>query len=424
MRPRFTGLWRHPEFQKLWAGQTLSSLGSQITGFALPLTAILLLGATPGQMGLLAALQYAPFLLVTLVAGAWVDRLPRLRILVAADLGRALLLGSIPAAALFGMLGLEHLYAAAFLTGVLTVCFNVADQAFLPTLLRREELIEGNSKLAASRAVAQVAGPGLGGWLVQVLTAPMAIALDAASFLGSALCLGLIRARPTEDSGPRNGRTGLRGEVAEGLRLVLSHPLLRPIAGAGATHACFTYMMLALVQLYALSELDLTPAVLGGVLAVGGLGVLPGAALARSVALRLGVGTTLAGATLLDGFAILLMALAGGPLAPPAVLLAAGLFAHGLAIPLFDVNQVSLRQALTPDRLQGRMNATMKFLIMGAAPLGAFTGGLLAEQIGLRPTLLVAAVGAALASFWVLFSSLRALREPPERVQEPAPAVA
>jgi MFS family permease len=424
MRPRFTGLWRHPEFQKLWAGQTLSSLGSQITGFALPLTAILLLGATPGQMGLLAALQYAPFLLVTLVAGAWVDRLPRLRILVAADLGRALLLGSIPAAALFGMLGLEHLYAAAVLTGVLTVCFNVADQAFLPTLLRREELIEGNSKLAASRAVAQVAGPGLGGWLLQMLTAPIAIALDAASFLASAFCLGLIRARHTEDSGPCNGRTGLRGEIAEGLRLVLSHPLLRPIAGAGATHACFTYVMLALVQLYALSELDLTPAVLGGVLAVGGLGVLPGAALARSVALRLGVGTTLAGATLLDAFAILLMALAGGPLAPPAVLLAAGLFAHGLAIPLFDVNQVSLRQALTPERLQGRMNATMKFLIMGAAPLGAFTGGLLAEQIGLRPTLLVAAVGAALASFWVLFSSLRALREPPERVQEPAPAVA
>jgi MFS family permease len=424
MRPRFTGLWRHPEFRKLWAGQTISSFGSQVTGFALPLTAILLLGATPGQMGLLAALQYAPFLLVTLIAGAWVDRLPRRNILIVADLGRALLLGSIPAAALLGVLSLGHLYVVAFLAGVLTVCFNVADQAFLPTLLRREELIEGNSKLAASRAVAQVAGPGLGGWLVQVLTAPMAIALDAASFLGSALCLGLIRARPTEDSGPRNGRTGLRGEVAEGLRLVLSHPLLRPIAGAGATHACFTYVMLALVQLYALSELDLTPAVLGGVLAVGGLGVLPGAALARSVALRLGVGTTLAGATLLDAFAILLMALAGGPLAPPAVLLAAGLFAHGLAIPLFDVNQVSLRQALTPDRLQGRMNATMKFLIMGAAPLGAFAGGLLAEQIGLRPTLLVAAVGAALASFWVLFSPLRALREPPAPVQVPATVIA
>src|SRR5919204_6968169 len=213
------GLWRHREFVKLWTGQTISRLGSEISQLAIPLAAALVLHASPAQMGLLGAFEFAPFLLLSLFAGVWVDRVHRRPVLIVADVGRAIFLGSIPVAAILGVLRIEQLYVVGLLTGVLTVFFDVAYQAYLPVLVSREHLVEGNSKLEVSRSVAQIAGPGLAGGLVQAITAPMAILLDAVSFLVSALSLGLIR---TPEPVPvRDGRRRVRAEIGEGLRVVL-----------------------------------------------------------------------------------------------------------------------------------------------------------------------------------------------------------
>src|SRR5438105_11611746 len=187
------GLWRHPEFVKLWTGQTISRFGSEISQLAIPLAAALVLDASPAQMGLLSAFEFAPFLLLSLFAGVWVDRVRRRPVLIVADIGRAVILGSIPVAAVLGVLRIEQLYVVGLLTGVLTVFFDVAYQAYLPVLVSREHLVEGNSKLEVSRSVAQILGPGVAGALVQIITAPFAVAIDAASFIASALCLLPIR---------------------------------------------------------------------------------------------------------------------------------------------------------------------------------------------------------------------------------------
>jgi MFS family permease len=408
----FQGLWRHPDFVKLWAGETISLVGSQITLLALPLTAVLTLGATPGQMGLLGAIQYAPFLLLGLFAGVWVDRLRRRPILIGANLGRAALLGLVPLLAALDLLRIEHLYVLAFPLGVLTVFFDVAYQSFLPALVRREDLVEGNSKLEASRSVAQVAGPGLAGMLVQFLTAPIALALDAVSFVVSAGCLMLIRVRESTPTSGASGR-GVLAEIGEGLRLVLGNPLLRPIAGCTGSSNLFSAAIQAVFVLYLTRELGIAPTVLGLIVGAGGVGALLGATLAQPAARRFGVGPTIVWPITLGSGAWLVLPLAGEvPTATvPLLMVAYAILLGGGTI--YNVSQVSLRQAITPDHLQGRMNATMRFIVWGTMPIGALLGGALGEAIGLRTTLIVAALGALLAPLWVLLSPVRTLHRPP-----------
>ncbi len=408
---RAGGLWGHSAFLTLWGGQTISQLGSQVSLLALPLTAVLVLDATPGQMGFLYATQTVPFLLVGLVAGVWVDRLPKRRILIGGDLGRALLLSWIPLAAVLHVLRIEQLYGLAVLVGLCTVFFDVAYQSVLPVLVGREHLVEGNSKLEIGRSAAQIAGPAIGGALVQLLTAPVAIVVDALSFLVSALFLVRVR---MPNSPPVKVNQGAWTGMREGIEVVLGNPLLRAIAGCTGSSNLFGSALQAVFMLFATSDLGLSPVLLGLALGGGSVGALVGAILVGRLARHVGMGPSIVGGIVLGGLAGVLVALAAGPAMVAAAILATARALLGFGGVVYNVNQVSLRQAITPDGVQGRMNATMRFIVWGTIPIGALLGGFLGEVIGLRGTLVVAAVGALLTPLWVLQSPVRQLRDPPQ----------
>jgi MFS family permease len=416
MPRRLTGLWRHADFMKLWAGQTISLLGSGITFLALPLTAILVLEATPAQMGILTAVAAVPPLLLGLFAGVWVDRYRRRPLLIAVDVGRAGLLLFIPIAAVLGILRLEHLYIVALLISTLGLFFGVAYGPFLVSLVGREQLVEGNSKLAVSRSAAEIIGPGLAGWLVQLFTAPVAIIVDAFTFLISGLFLGLIRTpEPTPKSTEQQQH--IWHEIIEGLRLVMGDQFLRAIAAGSCTLSMFNTVLEAVVLLYMTRELEIEPGLLGLIYASGSTGFLLGALLPGPVTRRVGLGPAIIGSLLLATLGDLLVPLAGGPVMLVVAILIMAEFLFGLGLTLFNVGQLSLRQAVTPDHLQGRMNATMQVMTMGLVPLGGLLGGVLGEVIGLRPTLFVAVLGEMLAVSWLLFSPLRSLREQPDEAR-------
>jgi MFS family permease len=410
-RARPGGLWRDAGFRNLWGAHAVSLLGSQVTALALPLTAALALDATPAQMGLLGAAGAAPALLLGLLAGVWVDRRRRRPIMIAADLGRAALLLLIPAAALLGALRIELLYAVALLSGTLTLLFEVAYRAFVPALLSRERLVDANSKLELGRSAAEVGGPGLAGGLIGLAGAPLAIAADAVSFLISALLLARLRA-PEPDPAPRE-HASIRPEIGEGLRTVAGSSPLRALAGAAGVTVLFSSLMEAVFVLYLTGELGLTPVLVGLIFASGNVGFLAGALLGERVARRVGVGPAITGGLLLSGLGDLLVPLAGGPLAAVVALLLAAQFLFGCGLTIYNINQISLRQALTPDHLQGRVSATFSLLLWSGAPIGALVGGAFGEMIGLRGALLLAAAGELGAALWLWRSPLRALREPP-----------
>lgn len=415
---RRAGLWRHADFVRLWTAQTVSVFGSGITGSALPLTALIDLRATPAQMGLLTAAGSAPVLAAGLVAGVWVDRLRRRPLMITADLGRALLLGAIPLAAVLGWLRLEHLFLVAPLVGVLTVLFDVASQSFVPDLVDREGVLEANSKLAVSASLAEVTTPGLTGVLVQSITAPLAILLDALSFVCSAACIALIRAPERTPAAAGQGRH-LGREIAEGLRVVARSPILRALAGQAATQTFFGSFIAVLYALYAIRELHIGPVLLGLTIGVGGLSNLAGALLAERVMRRFGVGPTILGTTLCSASALLIPlagVAGGGPLVATAILGASQAFDASWSI--YDINVLSTRQAITPPALLGRVNATMQLLGAGLAPLGALAGGALAELIGVQATLTVAVAGIMASSLWLVFSPLPALRTLPRLTGE------
>ena len=292
---RTGGLWGHRDFRRLWAGETVSLFGSEVTELALPLVAVLVLDAEAAQMGLLAAARFAPFLLVTLPAGAWVDRRRRRPVLIGSNLGRALLVGLVPLLAGLGLLRMGHLYAVAFAVGAFTVVFDVAYQSYLPSLVEREQLVEGNSKLQASASVARVGGPGLGGLLVQLVGAPRALLLDAGSYVVSAASLLAIRNREPAPVADRDGqpRARLRQEIGEGLAVTYRNPVLRSMAGLAATYNLFSQVIEALLVLYATRELGLSAGVIGLVISAGSIGALAGAALTGRLQRRLGVGPSL-----------------------------------------------------------------------------------------------------------------------------------
>ena len=415
MSRRRTSLWRDADFQKIWTGQTISLLGSRVTILALPLTAVSVLNATPGQMGILEAAAALPALLLGLFAGAWVDRHRRRPILVATDIGRAALLLIIPLAAAAGLLRIEHLYALNFLLSALGLAFGVAYGPYLLSLVGRERIVEGNSKLQVSRSTVEVLGPGLAGGLVQMVTAPIAIAADAISRLISALLLWLIRA-PEPTPKPTEQQENVWREIGEGLRLVTGNPSLRAIAGCFSTLSLFNSVLEAVWLLYLTRNLEIAPGLLGLISACGGAGFLVGALLPDKVARRFGLGPAVIGGILLAALSDLLTPLAGGSIIVIAMMLVASQFLFGLGLTVFDVGQTSLRQIATPDHLQGRVNATMRVIGMGIVPLGGLLGGALGDTIGPRATLFVAALGEILSVTWLLLSPLRSLHEQPEAV--------
>lgn len=401
------GLWNRPDFLKLWAGQTISLFGSSVTDLAFPLTAVMLLGATPFQMGVVHAAQYAPFLLLGLFAGVWVDRLRRRPLLIAADLGRALLLGSVPVAAILGVLRLEYLYVVAFTVGVLTVLFDVAYLAYVPTFVPRDALPDANGKLEASRSLAQTAGPALAGAVVQLTTAPVAMAVDAVSFVASAAAVGLIR---TVESAPvalrsAGGRVvgwSVRDDIGEGLRLTVRDPVLRALAGQIATLQLAGGINGALFVLFAIRELRLTPVALGVVTSVFGVVAFLTSLVLGRVVTRFGERRTLVGSLLLTGMGNVCIPLAGLVPAGAVPLLLTRAAIHGISGPAFNVASVSLRQRVVPDRLQGRVSATIRFVGWGILPLSALAGGLLGERLGLLGALTVATCVSLTTFLWPL----------------------
>ena len=393
-------------------------MGSRISRDGLPLMAVLVLGATPAGMGTLTALGASAGLIFSLVAGVWVDRLRRRPVMIFADLARAALLATLPLAAAFHVLSMAQLYVVVAITGTLTVFFDVAYQSMVPVLVTREHLLDSNSRLAATSAAAEVAGPGITGILVQTITAPLAILLDAASFLVSALLIWRIR---TPEPAPQpQQHDSLWQEASAGLRFVRRQPLLRAIAVWSLFSNFFHSLVGPLYVLYAIRELHLSPAQLGLVIAMGGIGSLAGSALAPRIGRTLGPGRTFLLCALAIPVALVLIALAHGPsLAAMAFLIAQQLLGD-TAYTTYIVTELSLRQSLAPDHVLGRVNAAMQLLTQGMWPLGAIAGGWLATSLGVRPTLFIAAAGVAMSGVWLLFSPLRTLRH---RIQPLAESV-
>ncbi len=411
-------LWRHTDFLKLWTGQTISIFGTLVTRFAVPLIAALLLGADAAQMALLAAAEVAPGLAVSMIAGVWVDRLRRRPILIAADLGRAVVLCSIPVAAVFGALTLGQLYLAALFVSVLSAFFDVAYPAYLPTLIGREQLVHGNSMLGASASVAEVAGWSIAGVLAQVLTAPLAILVDAASFVASALSVLAIRTREPEPARHTERHT-MVSEASHGLRFTLSDPTRRALTGAGAIDQLFGNALGAIIVLYLVRELHLPAAIMGAVFAVGGVSSFLGATLATPLVRRLGLGRAMLLTALLGAPFAFFVPLAAGPLVLATALLVIAQLGDG-AQTLYMINRLSLLQAVTPDHLQGRLHATIG-MIEGAATLaGIALGGALGTIVGLRVTLFIVCAGRLLGVIWLIASPLRHLRELPALMTQPA----
>ncbi|MFJ8780867.1 MULTISPECIES: MFS transporter [unclassified Streptomyces] len=403
------GLWRHADFRRLWLGETVSQFGTTVSQLALPLVAILALHASTWQVGVLAACETAAFVAVGLPTGAWVERMRFRRVLIINDLVRAALLAWVPVAQLLGVLTIEQLYVIALATGVSTVFFDVAYQSYLPQLIDRELLVEGNAKLQASESLSQIAGPGLGGVLIQALTAPYAVLVDAVSFLWSAACVTRIEVRPPRPE--RSPDPNLLREIRDGLRFVLGNRILRAIAMCTSTTNLFGSVISAVFYVLLARELRLSPGIIGLLTSTAAVGGLIGALVAGRFAAKVG-----------QGPAIWIAIAIAGPcaLVTPFVqrdwtlgLLAVAQIAMWMGIVIYNINQVSFRQALCPPGLLGRMNATMRFLVWGTMPFGALTGGLLGSTIGVRATLLAGAVGQSLTFLSVFLSPLRRMRELP-----------
>jgi MFS family permease len=402
-------LWHNSDFMKLWVGQTISLFGSRFTGLALQFIGAVTLKASPAEMGVLAAVDTAPYILVGLFAGVWVDRHWRRPVLIAGDLGRALLLATIPVAALTGTLSMSQLYLVGFLTGALAVFFDVAYQSYLPTIVDRGQLVEGNSKLATSASAATAAGLSVAGVVIQAITAPMAIVLDVLSYVASAVCVSLIRRR--------EGQLGLADEpmlaqVREGAGVVFGSPLLRPTVGCLATSNLASSVFFALYILFGTRELGLGPAALGLVYGIGCVGATAGGLLATWTATRLGIGLTILCSALLGGLEVLPAALATPSLAVPLLLAASLIGNFGWSI--YNASTASLRQAITPSLLLGRVSATSGFIISGMLPLGGLVGGALGQTLGLRSAIVLAACASMLSFLWILFSPVRSLDQLPE----------
>ncbi|WP_079148494.1 MFS transporter [Streptomyces agglomeratus] len=404
-----SGPLRMRDFRLLLAGAAAGQFGAHVTLVALPLVAVLELEATAFQVGLLTAAETAAFLVIGLPAGAWVDRMRKLPLMIRADVVRAVAMASVPAAGVAGVLTMVQLYVVALVTGVATVFFDVAHQSFLPQLLPRDQLVKGNGALETVRSSAQVTGPGLGGGLVQLLGAHLAVVADAIGYVLSALFLWRIkRPEPRPEAVPG---ASLRADIAEGLRFVLGQPLLRVIAAATALGNFFTALLLATQTVFLVRDLGLQPGAVGLVLSAAAVGGLLGALVAGTLAAQLGHARIIWLSALVTGpFALLwpLSEQAGGAVV---FALGSGIVFFGAVV--YNVAQVSFRQSLCPPGLLGRMNATLRFLMWGTLPLGALAGGALADGFGARTALVCCAAGFLAVPLPLLLSPLRGMRDLP-----------
>ncbi|HEX6030856.1 MAG TPA: MFS transporter, partial [Tepidiformaceae bacterium] len=380
MHIRRSGLWRHEDFLKLWAGESISVFGTLIGGIALSFTAIIWLDASAIEVAVLALCQIVPGFVVGPLAGVWVDRLHRRPIMIVADVGRFLSLATIPLAALFDALTIEQLWAVATLASALTTFFDVAYQSYLPTLVNREELVEGNAKLEASASVAEIGGFGISGWLVQLITAPGALLVDALSFLASALFVWRIKS-PEPPPPPAHERRPMLREAEEGLRFLWANSVLRALTLAALLYAVSSRLITVVLLLYLNRELGFGAGVLGTIFAVGGATSIVGAFLASRSRWFGGLGPALIVAAFLRSAGVVFLALPwDNGLASASILVCGQLFDS--AWTFYNINELSLRQGVTDARLQGRVHATTRFLEFGAMVVGTLVAGYLGQAIG------------------------------------------
>jgi MFS family permease len=412
-------LRRNRPFRVFWIAETTSLVGDQISLLALPLVAVLTLGAGPADMGYLTAANLIPNLLFSLHAGAWADRRGgRRSLMIATDIGRAALLASIPVAYAVGALSMAQLYAVAFLTGSLSVVFWVSYNTLFVSLLPRDDYVTGGSLLNGSRAVSFMAGSSIGGLLVQALTAPFAVAVDAISFVACAAMLRTID--PQEPEPDDDGGTG----VLEGLRFIASDPVMRASLGATATINLFNFMFFALFILFATRSLGVSPGTLGVVLGAGAVGSVLGSLVTARTQRSIGIGPAFALGCLLFPAPLVLVPLAGGPDLLILSLLFLAEFGSGLGVMMLDITGGVISAALVPDRLRSRVAGAYMVVNYGVRPLGSIAGGLLGSALGLRPALWIATVGALAGVLWLVPSPVMRLRELPGAADEPLRSVA
>ncbi len=397
------------QFRRFWLGQTVSLLGDQVSLIALPLVAVLTLDANAAQMGYLVAAELAPNLLFSLHAGAWADQRERKRqIMIATDVGRALVIGSIPVAYAFDALTFPHMFVVAFLMGTLSVLFHVSYNPLFVALVPRERFVEGGSIMHGSRAFSYVAGPSIGGLLVQVLTAPVTLLVDACSYVVSALFLRSVEAEEPAPEPPG------RGHVVAGIRWVFGEPIVRAALGATATINFFNFVFFALFILYATKSLDVPPGTLGLVLGAGAMGSVLGAVVTGRVSRRIGIGPAFALGCFIFPAPLLLVPLAAGPRWVILGCLFLAEFGSGLGLMMLDISGGAIFSAVVPDRLRSRVAGAYAVVNFGVRPLGALMGGALGSWIGLRPTLWIATAGALAGFLWLLPSPILGLRELPD----------
>jgi len=405
-------LRENPQFRRFWSGQAISMLGDQVSLIALPLVGVLALDASPAQMGYLMAAGLLPNLLFSLHAGALVDRVGRRRkIMMLADYGRAALLASIPAAYLLELLSLPLLYVVAFGVGTLSVLFQVAYSTLFISVVPRSQYVQGNSILQGTRSLSFVAGPGLGGVLVQILTAPLTMLIDALSFLASAAFLGRVRAvEPAVEASDR-------GHLAAGIRFIFASPIMRGLLLCSASINFFNFMFWALFVLYATRELHVTPGLLGAILGAASFGGVLGSILTGRIGRGLGIGPAYLVGCLLFTAPLILVPLAGGPTPQVAAMLFLAECVSGFGVMLLDISGMSIKASLVPGRMQARVAGAHMVVNYGVRPLGSLAGGALGAAIGLQPTLWIASVGAIAGLLWSVPSPLRTLRELPEAAE-------
>jgi MFS family permease len=415
---RRDGLWRNAGFVHLWGAATVSTFGSLVTRTALPFTAILLLDASPSAIGVLRVAELLPGFLLGLVAGAWVDRLRRKPILIATDLGRALLIVTVPVAAFLGWLGLGQLYVIAALVSALSVFFDVAYQSFLPSLVKNEELVEANSKLSAAMSVAEASAFSSAGWLIQLLTAPVAMLIDALTFIASAGLVARIQEPEFQiDSSTVGSRPTIASDVVEGLRAVWREPILRGMVIAGLGQNLAFGLVGTVFLLYVNQEVGFDPGILGMIFAVGGVSSLLGAMIAGRLT-HFGTGAVMVGSLLLAAIGEAFVPLATAANAIGVLFLVGQQIVADSALTIYDINQVSLRQAITPAHILGRVNASVRVSEFGAILLGTVAAGYIGETVGLRETLWLAVALSLLAAVALALSPVLAVRRIPETAVE------
>jgi MFS family permease len=415
---RRDGLWGNTRFVDLWGAATVSTFGSFVTGTALPFTAILLLDASPSAIGILRVAELLPGFLFGLVAGAWVDRLRRKPIMIATDIGRAVLIATVPLAAFQGWLGLGQLYVIAALVSALSVFFDVAYQSFLPSLVKNDELVEANSKLSAAMSVAEASAFSSAGWLIQLLTAPVAMLIDALTFIASAGLVARIREPALKaESNPAESRPSIASEVVEGLRAVWNQPILRGMVFAGLAQNLAFGLVGTVYLLYVNQEVGFNPGILGMIFAVGGVSSFLGAMIAGRLP-RFGIGAVMVVSLLLAAIGEAFIPLATAANAIGVLFLVGQQIVADSALTVYDINQVSLRQAIAPAHVLGRVNASMRVTEFGAVLLGTIIAGYIGETVGLRETLWLGVALSLLAAVALALSPVPAVRRIPETTVE------